>query len=141
MDSNVTKHEQLGMPFGTAANRLKKLVLFDLLKRHGENVCFQCGKEILYAEQLSIEHKKPWLHVDAKLFWDLNNIAFSHNVCNGANSRHRVRGPISHGTHSGYSYRDCRCEDCRLAHNEYQKEWGIKQKKIFLPAIIGARNC
>lgn len=75
---------QLGMPRGTAANRLRKLVLFDVLQRHNENICYRCNLEIRNANELSIEHKKPWEGVDTNLFWDLNNIAFSHLSCNCA---------------------------------------------------------
>jgi hypothetical protein len=59
----------LGMPHGTAANRLRKMVMFSLLERHGENVCFKCSEKIETAEQLSIEHKLPWEGVSVELFW------------------------------------------------------------------------
>lgn len=58
MGSNKKKTEQLGMPFGTATNRLRKLVLFDILQRHSENICFHCGGKILTADNLSMEHKE-----------------------------------------------------------------------------------
>ena len=74
--------EQLGMPFGTATARLRKSILFQLLKKLKENVCFKCGEEILVIGDLSIEHKQPWENRDPKLFWDLDNIAFSHLRCN-----------------------------------------------------------
>jgi hypothetical protein len=85
---------QLGMPRGTAANRLRKLILFDVLQRHKENICYRCGLEITSADELSIEHKQPWEHVDVKLFWDLKNISFSHLGCNCAAAR---RNPFRNG--------------------------------------------
>lgn len=88
IDRHRNMSNQLGMPRGTASNRLRKLVLFDTLKRHKENVCYQCKKEIEKAEELSIEHMKPWENVDVALFWDLNNIAFSHLICNIKAARH-----------------------------------------------------
>lgn len=30
----------------------------------------------------SIDHIQPWLHNDNLLFWDLNNVSFSHKKCN-----------------------------------------------------------
>ncbi|KKL25623.1 hypothetical protein LCGC14_2403400, partial [marine sediment metagenome] len=33
-------------------------------------------------DDFTIEHKIPWLDNDSDLFWDLDNIAFSHNRCN-----------------------------------------------------------
>lgn len=74
--------QQLGMSHGAAANRLRKLVLFRQLEKHQENICVKCGEKILTVEDLSIEHIQPWEGRDASLFWDLNNIAFSHMVCN-----------------------------------------------------------
>src|SRR5579864_1616417 len=90
VDRHRNMSVQLGMPRGTAANRLRKLVLFDLLIRHKENVCYRCKQQIQKAEELSIEHKRPWENVDVKLFWDLTNIAFSHLSCNCAAGKKRT---------------------------------------------------
>lgn len=80
--SNEKKNQTLGMNHGTATHRLRKMILFSLLIRLKENNCFKCGKVIDAIEELSIEHKLPWEGRDAKLFWDLDNIAFSHLKCN-----------------------------------------------------------
>lgn len=82
MSSNDKKNATLGMPHGTATYRLRKIILFNLLKRHSENICVRCNKEIENVDDLSVEHIKPWEGVSADLFWDLNNIAFSHMKCN-----------------------------------------------------------
>ena len=74
--------QQLGMSHGAAASRLRKNILFRLLKRLGENYCFKCSELIEEVDDLSIEHKKPWEGRSAELFWDLENIAFSHSGCN-----------------------------------------------------------
>jgi hypothetical protein len=87
--SNARKTVFLGIPHGTASNRLRKLVLFDVLRRHGENVCG--SQPIETAEELSIKHKKPWEGVSVELFWSLDNIAFSHLRCN-RNHRHEGGG-------------------------------------------------
>jgi hypothetical protein len=81
----------LGMPHGTAANRLRKIVMFSLLEKHDENVCFKCSKKIETADELSIEHKEPWEGVSLELFWSLDNIAFSHLRCN-RNHRYKSGG-------------------------------------------------
>lgn len=93
------KNEQLGMPFGTASARLKKLLLFSLVQETGRDKCFKCGEPIETAEQLSIEHKEDWLDRDPALFWDLNNIAYSHIQCNRPSRRYggkhlRKTGPM-----------------------------------------------
>lgn len=82
--SNQKKYEKLGMPFGTANGRLKKNVMFDLVCKLRLNLCFHCNMEITNVDHFSIEHKVPWLNSDnpVELFFDLNNIAFSHLVCN-----------------------------------------------------------
>lgn len=80
--SNQRKSEVLGMPFGTACYKLRRMVMFSLLQRHEENVRYKCGKAILSAEDLTLEHKETWLDGGAALFWDLGNIAFSHKQCN-----------------------------------------------------------
>ncbi|MFL6211126.1 MAG: HNH endonuclease [Pyrinomonadaceae bacterium] len=56
--------------------------MLHLLQRHGENACFKCGKLILRADELTLEHKQAWRANGAALFWDLDNIAFSHAQCN-----------------------------------------------------------
>ena len=87
----AAKAEQLGMSPSTAYNRLRKRVLFDCVKRLGENVCFQCGEIIKDHSDMSIEHKKPWLHECPSLFWDMENIAFSHKGCNSSAARRPTR--------------------------------------------------
>lgn len=90
MSSNDKKNATLGMPHGTATNRLRKVILFDLLQRHKENICIRCLKTIETVDELSIEHLLPWEGVSAALFWDLKNISFSHVKCNRP---HRIPGP------------------------------------------------
>ena len=79
---NSRRAEMLGMPFGTACHRLRKAIMFRLLQRLNEDVCFKCNRKIESVEELSIEHKQCWYGVDVALFWDLENIAFSHLACN-----------------------------------------------------------
>ena len=133
-NGNGRKAEHLGMPVGTASNQLRKMVLFDLLKRHRENTCFRCGQEIETPDDLSIDHKTPWLDNDASLFWDLNNVAFSHTKCNYSAAKRQKKGPIPHGTHSGYSYHGCRCDSCTQAHSEYQEKFQVTRSREALIA-------
>ncbi len=84
MNANERKDNQLGISHGTAANKLRKLLLFKYVTLCNDNKCFRCGKIIDNIDNFSIEHKEPWLDSKnpAKLFFDLNNIAFSHVKCN-----------------------------------------------------------
>lgn len=81
-EANARKSEQLGMPFGTANGRLRKMILFDLIVKSGMDYCYRCGDKIINIKNFTIEHIKAWLDVDPELFWDLDNIAFSHMACN-----------------------------------------------------------
>lgn len=80
--SNKRKNEFLGMPYGTACGKLRKMILFKFAKELGRDNCYRCGEKITDIRNFSIEHIRPWLGVDTKLFWDLDNIAFSHLSCN-----------------------------------------------------------
>lgn len=77
----------LGIPHGTAANRLRKALLFKYVCLAGHDTCFNCGQKITSVNELSIEHIKPWEGISADLFWDLDNIAFSHLKCNRPHRR------------------------------------------------------
>ena len=117
MNSNQKKAFQLGMPHGTAHNRLRKEIIFSLIKRLKENFCFQCGAEITTLRELSIEHKIPYLDSEdpKKLFFDLDNIAYSHLSCNVAAARSKEP---THGLHSTYNNAGCRCTLCTAANTK-----------------------
>lgn len=59
MNTNERKAQQLGMPAGTAAGRLRKILMYDLLVRLNEHYCFRCGLSIDSSSELTIEHKEP----------------------------------------------------------------------------------
>lgn len=117
--SNQKKAEQLGMPWGTACNKLRKKILFQLLVETKKNRCYHCREEIAVEEELSIEHKIPWLDDDPNLFWHLSNIAFSHLSCNCSNGRKHNKGKVSpHGHKSRYRHSGCRCKKCCKANTD-----------------------
>ncbi|WP_414674526.1 HNH endonuclease [Luteibacter sp.] len=70
------------MNVSTAANRLRSDLLFAFIKSAG-HLCYRCGGE-LTRESFSVEHIRPWIDSGnaVDLFFDLNNIAFSHQSCN-----------------------------------------------------------
>lgn len=78
----LPKEIVLGMAWGTAAHRLRKQMMFRLVQKCREDICFRCGNKIESALELSLDHIKDWENVDVVLFWDLDNIAFSHRNCN-----------------------------------------------------------
>lgn len=140
MSRSIRIAKQLGMPHGTAANKLRKNILFHLLKKLEENICFSCGLEIQSVEDLSIEHKEPWENRSVDLFWNINNIAFSHIGCNQPHVRNggtpkRAKSPEGTSwcrTHKmflpieAFSHRECRWSklrhDCKVCEKEYKDE-------------------
>lgn len=83
-NTNKARAEQLGMPYGTASGRLRKMLMFKFAQELGYDVCFKCEGKIDTVQELSIEHKEPWFDRPngVEKFWDLDNIAFSHLSCN-----------------------------------------------------------
>jgi len=105
------KNKQLGRSYGSAVHHLKKAILFSLAKELGRHYCFQCGAEIENIEEFSIEHKIPWLDSinPSGLFFDLENIAFSHLKCNVDKAR-----PMKKSHPNTQSYKEgCRCDECK----------------------------
>ncbi len=113
-NSSTRKSEFLGMPFGTANGRLRKMILFNLLKRLNENVCYKCKESITRLDELSIEHILPWEGVSVDLYWNIDNIAFSHLRCNrphkpsgGSSTAKRIIPPTGYAWCAGC--KDFRC--------------------------------
>jgi hypothetical protein len=82
--ANAKRQKLLGMPFGTATSRLRKALLFKLAEKAGMLDCHRCGKQIETLDQFSIEHKVTWSSAQDPVaaFFDVDNIAFSHPICN-----------------------------------------------------------
>ncbi len=121
------KAKQLGMPFGTATNRLRKRVMFNLIQKSELDICFQCGEIIESVGDLSVEHKTPWMDSNnpVELFFDLSNIAFSHIKCNIGSAR-KEKGPkVGHGSPAMYN-RGCRCRPCTDTAVDRVRQWRKK---------------
>lgn len=84
----MKKQLQLGMNPSTAAGRLVKDILYRFVVDTGQNACYHCGLQ-MSRETFSIEHKEPWLDSDDPkgLYFDLENIGFSHQSCNSSAAR------------------------------------------------------
>jgi len=96
----------LGMDLGTASNRLKKQIFLQMAAELGRDLCLKCNLRIENAEDLSVDHIKPWRGADPKLFWDLSNIAFSHRKCNKPDRPKRKESPDGQAwcsTHKGHA--------------------------------------
>lgn len=132
MTSKAEKNRQLGMDAGTAYYRLKQDVIWSLLVRCGLEKCHVCGEDMC-RDTFSIEHIKPWLHSDdpVKLFWDMNNISFSHLACNYGRRRRPQKSEKA-------KLEDARLHQKRLAREAFRKRFGVNfnengwQQKVML---------
>ena len=88
MLSRKRYEEQLGMDLGTAQHQLRKCVLFGLVSETFGTKCFRCSKEMT-KDDFTLDHKIAWRNSAKarKLFWDVENVAWSHLVCNTQASR------------------------------------------------------
>lgn len=102
------KQAQLGMNPSTASGKLVKDILFSFIK---ERPCHRCGLE-MSRETFSVEHIVPWLDSDnpIELFFDINNISFSHIKCNVSAARrnkiHNTRGDAKQSQWARYYARN-----------------------------------
>lgn len=111
----MKKQTQLGMNPSTASARLVKDIVYSLIVKTERNNCHRCNKPMT-RETFSIEHKVPWRHSadPVKLFFDLENISFSHLKCNTEEKRHKQ--PVC-GKPYKYTL-GCRCDLCVKANEE-----------------------
>lgn len=71
------------MNHSTAQHRLVKDILWNFILETSKNKCSKCGEDMC-RKTFTIEHIVPWLHSEnpLELFFDLDNITFSHLSCN-----------------------------------------------------------
>lgn len=76
--------ELLGEKLSTAKSKLNKMLMFELAKKCNMATCFRCGHKIEDIGEFTIDHKESWILGDnpSRLFYDIDNIAFSHAKCN-----------------------------------------------------------
>ena len=132
-EGNRIKNKLLGMPHGTANQRLRKLIMWTLVCKTDQNVCFRCGQKIEDVDDLSIEHKEPWQEADdpKAAFFNLKNIAFSHLRCNcGSANREKENCPAGHPYDAKNTYcspkGDRRCRQCNNANSRKYRSCGGK---------------
>ena len=125
-NSTRKKKEQLGINPSTASAVLKKNLMFRMARQLGDDYCFHCGARICTVQEFSIEHKVPWLDSDDPegLFFDLNNIAFSHLRCN-IQAAKRIKAMC--GTERSYR-KGCRCVKCTEANAHKMRKYRNKDK-------------
>ena len=99
----------LGMPYGTARNKIRDKIVFKLWLELNENSCFHCS-DIMTYENFSIEHNESWMSAENPhdSYFRLDNISFSHRKCNYAASVSPYEGSFNpdviHTDKSKYKY-------------------------------------
>jgi len=123
--SNEKKNRLLGMPYGTATSKLRKIIMFAMAKQLHVDNCYRCGNQIETLEEFSIEHIKSWQGAEnpKEAFFDIANISFSHLHCNvAAGLKHKgIRESTPHGS-TRYD-KGCRCEECKNAPSDKARNW------------------
>lgn len=102
----------LGVPHGTALVHLRRKIIYNLLP---DQICYRCKQPIESDEDLSIDHIEPWEDREngKELFWDLDNIAFSHKRCNKQHKTRLIESP------KGQSW-CCQCKQHKLVDDFYK---------------------
>lgn len=103
------RSEILGESFDCAWYKLRKMILFNQAKELGQDICCRCNKRIENIDEFSIDHIVPWKESSdpKRMFYDINNIAYSHERCNYRNdgrqrfkifnSKYGMRGVVKTG--------------------------------------------
>ena len=140
-ENNRIKDRLLGMPHGTANNKLKKSIIFELATRLKMTACMRCGSTINSIDDMSIDHIHAWQSspYPKVAFFDLTNIAFSHLSCNisAKTTPNKILPPKGkRWCGSCESFQDLkkfydnhsknRCKDC---HNTVKTKWREKTGK------------
>lgn len=92
--ANDKKTELLGLNYSSASSSLRKQIIFQLAQALDLLSCYRCGTLVeLY--NFSIDHKEAWMQAEDPKgsFFDMNNIAFSHIVCNSKAGSHPNKLP------------------------------------------------
>ena len=97
-----------------------------LVQETKKDRCFRCDEKITNYIELSIDHMDAWLDQDNSVFWNLNNIAYSHLTCNSAKSA--TSSINKHPSYNSYSS-GCRCDACTMCKMMYQRYSRWKKDK------------
>ena len=134
------KSTVLGQNISTASSRLKKLLLYKLLVDYAINICYRCNELIEDEAELSIDHKIAWLNsaTPVELFYDLDNIGFSHFRCNARASTGPQENLSKTECPSGHPYNEDNTKlsksggrSCRVCARQSNKTYMSKNRALY----------
>ena len=115
----------LGQSTGGASYTLYRKLLFKMVQELGRDHCYRCDKIIEDYESFSIDHIDSWWGSGdpQAVFFDLDNIAFSHRKCNeyaGAPAKNAAKThcPQGHEYNEDNTYRYGNGRYCRTCRRE-----------------------
>lgn len=118
------KCDALGISYGAACNRLRKNLLFTLASRLGLLNCHRCGGMIETVAEFSIDHITAWENSGSPIdiFFDVENIAFSHLRCNIAAASKDAQRIYS-------SKQEKSRKNFRTYYEKNKKEWNARRNE------------
>lgn len=122
----------LGGNYPCLVLKLRRKVMFYLVKKLGLDICYRCGNKIEEEKELSLDHSEPWMYKSnaLEIFMDETKIVFSHKSCNYRSRRQN----ISRFTKDGYK------GVIKIKKVRSKKIWVSmvyhKRKQIFLGSFI-----
>lgn len=134
MGNTQLKSDLLGEPFGTAQNKLRKKLLFHLAGKANMLQCYRCAEQIETVAGFSVEHTKSWQYSanPVETFYDVEEIAFSHLICNVSASKDSSYSQKQITCSKGHVYSTVhkngklvnRCKECHAQHQRNYRSNG-----------------
>lgn len=128
--------QKLGQGFTSARKLLLKKIVWDFIVKCDLNKCFRCGLPMSF-EDYSLEHKVAWYNseISKDLYFDLDNISYSHAKCNrehGTKERKTLRTHCKNGheyTAENTRIRKGGARQCRVCESVNSAKWYRNRNK------------
>ena len=115
-----------------AASAKARIARRHLARQYLGGRCARCGS----ARLLQIDHIRPpskaanvsalWTHSMERFMDELVKCQLLCKRCHAEKTLTELHGPRQHGTYRMYRHGGCRCDPCRSAACEYQRNWKAK---------------
>lgn len=80
--SDMMAEKALGMSMSKARARLQRVIILEMAKKLGYDICHKCNFKIEKVEDMCIDHRVSHIELEKpELFWDMDNIKLAHDWC------------------------------------------------------------